>query len=162
MRRSTKRVVYVCGLSALFALAGGCQRGSNLGLSPVEGTVTMDGQPLSRTEVIFYPDVDAGVQGPRSMAITDESGRYRLRALNNEIGAVTGKHRVVIRGVPVRKRGGGPAHGSQPSEEANPVEQKPRTMARMSLVPPNYGSFDKTPLFIDVRPGPQVVDLEVK
>jgi hypothetical protein len=37
---------------------------------------------------------------------------------------------------------------------------KPATDA--SRVPPRYGRFNETPLRVEVQPGPQVIDLEVK
>jgi hypothetical protein len=46
--------------------------------------------------VTFWADREAGTQGPRTQAVTDDSGHYRLRTDNGDAGAVVGKHRVCI------------------------------------------------------------------
>ena len=46
-----------CGLLALVAAGGGCQRGQTWNLVPVEGTITKDGRPLAGLRVILW---DAG------------------------------------------------------------------------------------------------------
>ncbi|MBN2295894.1 MAG: carboxypeptidase regulatory-like domain-containing protein [Pirellulales bacterium] len=77
-------------LPAAACLALGCGSGAPA-VATVEGTITLDGQPLSDARVIFEP-----VNGRRSMAITDESGRYELNYLRETMGARLGKHIVRI------------------------------------------------------------------
>jgi hypothetical protein len=48
-----------------------------------------------------------------------------------------------------------------PEIAKRPKEQR-KTAAETPQVPPHYGRFNKTPLRVEVQPGPQVVDLEVK
>jgi hypothetical protein len=164
------RVALLCGMLALTVAVGGCQRGPTWDLAPVEGTVTKDGHPLRGIEVTFLADLDTGAQGPLAKAITDEAGHYRLRTHNGDDGTVVGKHRVVFldleaaekkmlrrfRG-PLRK---GTARLSP--EIAKRLEERMKTAAEPSRIPSSYGSFNDTPLRIEVRPGPQVIDLEVK
>src|SRR5262245_52264679 len=110
MPRNINRLILLGGLLALTAAVEGCQRGPTWNLAPVEGTLTKNGQPLPHMEVTFYPDLDAGVEGPRSTAVTDEAGHYRLRTHNGDEGAIVGKHRVVLRDLEARNgRKGGSA-----------------------------------------------------
>jgi hypothetical protein len=76
---------------AMLILLCGCGRqGPKLG--QVQGTVTLDGQPLKHAAVIFEPK--AG--GRASMAVTDASGHYELTYLRDAKGALIGPHRVKI------------------------------------------------------------------
>ncbi|SMP75847.1 hypothetical protein SAMN06265222_12025 [Neorhodopirellula lusitana] len=75
--------IAVCGLSGLT----GCDRGpgvdyGSLGLVPITGAVTLDGQPLTGAVVFFEaPDLT------QSYATTDEEGRYTLK-FNSEVDGV--------------------------------------------------------------------------
>ena len=60
-------------------------------LAEVEGTVTVDGKPVSNLAVAFIPD-----GGRPSLGITDESGHYQLSYFRGETGAVLGPHKVMI------------------------------------------------------------------
>ncbi|MGQ0635676.1 MAG: carboxypeptidase regulatory-like domain-containing protein [Planctomycetaceae bacterium] len=76
-------------LAAVITIAAaGC---SDSGLVSVEGTVTLDGQPLSGCEVIFSPE-----HGRPSSGKTDASGRYQLRYTADALGSLPGKHTVSI------------------------------------------------------------------
>jgi hypothetical protein len=59
----------------------------------VTGTVTFDGKPLANAGVEFLPE-----DGSRSsFGETDASGKYELKFSASAIGAIPGKHKVVIR-----------------------------------------------------------------
>lgn len=80
----------ICVVLGLAALSG-C--GSDLPpLGEVEGTVTLDGQPLPDAMVFFTPEGG----GRSSTGFTDASGRYTLSFTGNEPGAVVGNHKVRI------------------------------------------------------------------
>ena len=170
MLHSISRMVLWCGLLALTAVAGGCQRGPTWNLVPVEGTVTKNGRPLRGIEVIFLADPDAGTLGPRTTGITDEAGHYRLRTDNGDDGAVVGKYRVLLLDLEaVSKQRSRRFHGPQrkeaarlPPEIAKRMEEQMKMAADVPRVPPSYGHFNETPLRVHVQPGPQVIDLEVK
>ncbi|MDB5338150.1 MAG: hypothetical protein JWN70_3769 [Planctomycetaceae bacterium] len=83
-----KHFVLIWGL--IVAVTVGC--GGNLKLVPVEGTVKLNGEPLSDARVVFYPE--AG--GRPSNARTDADGRYSLEYIEGEPGALIGKHKVSI------------------------------------------------------------------
>ena len=79
-------------LSALLLCFGGCSGGSSLDYGSVEGTVTLDGAPLTQASVTFYPK-----SGERSSTgETDENGKYSLRHTRAIRGAVVGEHTVTI------------------------------------------------------------------
>src|SRR5262249_40069575 len=114
-------------------------------------------------EVVFMADLDAGTQGPPTSAITDESGHYRLRTHNGDQGAVVGKHRVVLLDLEaIRGQMGSITHGLPLPENAKPQEDQRKPAADALRLPSSYSRFNETPLRIEVRPGLQVLDFEVK
>lgn len=84
-------------VAAVVALSG-CGGGPPApDLVDVEGTVTLDQQPLADAIVIFTPEGWADGQSARPAAArTDEDGHYRLEFSNNHRGAQPGKYRVGI------------------------------------------------------------------
>jgi len=86
---------YFTSVFCLFLLTAalsitGCSSGSGLVL--VEGTVTLDGEPLPQAEVVFRPD-----NGRPSVGLTDAEGKYKLKYTAERMGAVIGPHVVSIR-----------------------------------------------------------------
>lgn len=81
-------------LSAAFsvALLLGCGGGEGPELGSVEGTVTLDGDPLPNATVTFTPRDG----GRLSIGITDDDGHYELKHTPSRDGALIGKHRVTI------------------------------------------------------------------
>ncbi len=162
------RTILFCVLLVLAAAAGGCQRGPTWNLAPVEGTVTKGGRPLANVKVVFLADAEAGVEGLRSLGMTDEAGHYRLRTDNGDNGAAVGKYRVVVRDVSPkhlmhamgefqRKA----AAKQLPPEAAKRLEEQRKTAANAVRIPPSYGHFNKTPLRVEVHPGPQTLDFDL-
>jgi hypothetical protein len=150
-------------LSVLAVASAGCQ-GKPL-FAPVEGTVTKEGKPLAGVIVDFYPN--PGDRGPRSTStLTDEAGHYRLRSTwGGDEGAVVGPHRVCI--VEIRNQGRDSFSTSvrrkQRTKEAQAkLARLKKEASEPRRVPRSYGSPNETPLRIEVHPGPQIIDLEVK
>lgn len=82
----------ICTLFAISLFSIGCGGGGGgdqpeLGL--VEGTVSVDGQPLSGVVIMFSPE-----EGRQSTAQTDENGNYELGYTAEAKGAKIGKHTV--------------------------------------------------------------------
>ena len=79
----------ICGVLAV-ALIGlaGCPGGTALRVEPVEGVVTVDGEPVPEASVEFVPVVEG--EGYPSIGRTDEQGVYRLTAYGPE--GVEGPH----------------------------------------------------------------------
>lgn len=120
-------------LVAAILLAGGCRRAAGPVKHVVSGTVTLDGKPLSKGDVIFSPEAanlpaDAGKL---------QDGRYTFRV-------VAGRHRVVIQAV------------SDKPIVTSPIDPP----VYESIVPARYN--DATTLTADVTPaGPNRFDFEL-
>jgi hypothetical protein len=65
---------------------------------PVSGVVTLDGKPGADLVVLFLPQASEGNQNPGrgSSAYTGKDGRYQLKTMDGDEGAVVGKHLVQI------------------------------------------------------------------
>jgi len=72
----------------------GCGDGATVPpLGKVQGTVTLDGEPLPNAIVLFQPTTEKA--GP-SQGITDSDGKYSLSYLPNHPGAALAEHKVMI------------------------------------------------------------------
>ena len=126
-------------LSALLLCYCGCS-GSSSNFGTVEGTVTLDGKPLSGVSVMFYPE-----SGARSSAgQTDENGKYSLRHTRDTEGAVIGKHRVTIS-----------------TEDLADRDEEVATKKRKAL-PLKYTDQNKTELSETVESGNNTIDFPLK
>lgn len=115
----------------LLVLLGGCGR-SDIG--QVDGTVTLDGQPLPDVLVEFEP-----VNGGRSSSgKTDAQGKYVLDYTSSEQGAMVGEHIVRIT-----------AAETEVDEEGNRPQR--------ANVPAKYNT--ESELKKTVQPGKQTIDL---
>jgi hypothetical protein len=87
------KITSSCVLVALacFVAILGCKSNSTRNLAEVEGTITLDGEPLFGAEVIFRP-----TEGRPSLGKTDSNGKYRLRYSTEKMGALIGTHTVTI------------------------------------------------------------------
>lgn len=115
----------------------GCDSGPATGL--VEGTVTLDGEPLDQAMLRFQP-----VNGRGSVGMTDESGHYKLRFTATTEGAIPGEHRVLI----TTQRAASGGEGDQPL-----------VPAQEEILPAKYN--DATELTATVEPGPNTIDFEL-
>lgn len=85
-----RRIVQGFCLPLLMLAVLGCgSSGPRLG--QVEGTITLDGQPLPEALVTFYPK-----DGRPSSGVTDSNGVYRLQFTADKAGAALGEHVVRI------------------------------------------------------------------
>lgn len=124
----------------------------------VEGTLRLNGQPLDNCLVTFLPEPSQEPNGFHSTGQTDERGMYRLRGDNQQEGASVGRHRVTIQDLSastgVRRRDNG-------TVDAESDNSSPPPKARRSRVPASYQSASGTPLRQEIKPGHQVIDLDV-
>ena len=113
--------------AAAFAMCAGCGRDDLPDLAEVEGTVKLDGEPVSNVLVSFYPQ-DGGRPGS---GVTDDQGHYELVYTDGENGTKPGMNRVEVTMI-------------WPDGEPTPgVEDK---------VPPAYQGMNST-LSLDVKAG---------
>lgn len=80
-----------CCLSLTLLASLGCGARGDREIVEVEGTVTLDGQPLPNATVLFI----SGQSRP-SGAMTDQSGHYELNYTDRQKGARIGHNRVQI------------------------------------------------------------------
>ena len=83
-----KKAFFAATFILSLALAG-CSGSGDFGY--VEGTVTIDGKPVSEATVGFYPSGSRG-----SVGVTDSEGHYELRYGGTQKGAIIGTHKVTI------------------------------------------------------------------
>jgi hypothetical protein len=81
------------------AVTVGCGK-SELNYAPVNGSLTVDGNPIGRAQVTFSCE-DVNIRPlPTTRGVTDNTGQFVLRSLTPEKrlieGAVVGKHHVII------------------------------------------------------------------
>ena len=95
----TRRVVIV----ACLAVVPGCFGPPTLNyeMLPVEGRLTMDGQPLVNAEVILE-----GENVPRGFGTTDENGNFSVVTRQFGAGLPAGTYRVSVRGSDKTRLGG--------------------------------------------------------
>jgi hypothetical protein len=82
----------------IVAAALGCGGSTSYDVAPVSGVVTLDGQPVPEAHVVFQPigGEDNLTPGPSSSGQADSQGRFELKTIRDEPGAVVGNHRVLI------------------------------------------------------------------
>jgi len=84
-------------IAALWLVAlSGCDAGPNY--VPVSGVVTLDGKPYPEAVVLFMPRATEENPNPGrgSSSYTDANGRFQLKTIDGDEGAVVGKHMVQI------------------------------------------------------------------
>lgn len=124
----------------------------------VEGILRRNGVPLDDCLVSFFPESGPHADWSHATGLTDLQGHFQLRNSDQQQGAAVGWHRVTIqdmsvsRGVPRRD------HGTVDQDES---EEKPPPSVRRSRVPGMYLSVAQTPLSKDIKPGHQVIDLDI-
>ncbi len=81
-----------CAFLSILSVAG-CNSGPPLPATvPAEGTVSLDGEPVSGVTVLFIAD-----QGSYNAAgTTDKNGKFSLNAFDTKKGAVPGSYKVTL------------------------------------------------------------------
>lgn len=147
--------------AVLCVLLVGCSREPERG--PVSGVVTLDGKPLPNVMVMFVPDPEHGTPGLRSVALTDNDGRYVMFTDKDQNGASVGTHRVSLYdplAFPVPEDGLSKMLSQFGQEKKPPHEPKP---APKSRVPAAYTDVSKTPLQpVEVGHEAQTYDIHLK
>jgi hypothetical protein len=159
---SANRTRSVWAALAALVLAAGCGDDGPK-LVQVSGTVTVDGEPLARKTVRFYPE--PGTPGQGAGASTGEDGKFTLIAVRpgatrDVSGVPPGTYRVVVTEpmfpieapLPEAPADGSPAPAIGPP---TPTRKKPAGPG----IPAAYTKPETTPLKVQVPEGGGVLDL---
>jgi len=142
------RHAWLIGL-ALALTSAGCGRkskGPTFDLTPVAGTVTLDGKPVTDADVAFYLQGSAPEGFHGSAAKTDAEGKFEL-ITGAAKGAVPGSYKVTIS--QYRDANGGPVMIS----EGMDLEQLKMQGQAKEMLPPQYSDMEKTELKATVEKG---------
>jgi hypothetical protein len=133
-------------LVCLAAIVCGCSKSKKLDLTPVSGTVTLDGKPLPDADVTFFYQ-GSSINGYRiSTGKTDAAGKYELKA-GAQPGAVPGDFKVTVSRV-VTKDGA----AVKLEEGMDMTQLEMQGLAKQSL-PEKYYDYEKTGLTAKVEKG---------
>jgi hypothetical protein len=126
-------------------LALGCG-GVTSDLTPVSGTVKLDGEPIGHAILTFMPE-KGGAHGGTGMSGSD--GRYVIVGPQGQKGLTGGSYKVVISRI-LRK------DGTPPPADVPPIESD-----GVETLPVKYTQQDRTPLIVTVEPG-KPIDFDLK
>jgi len=135
-------------LSVVCLILSGCG-GGGVPVAEVEGTVKLNGQPLEKIMVEFWPTT----QGPRSIGTTDDQGHFKLKTDDGlRDGAAVGPHKIVLHDTSIL----GDVFLGRAAEDVDMAKgKKPRISAE-------YSNAESTSLTKEVKAGEKnVFDLEV-
>ena len=134
----------VVATAVLAVLLAGCGKEPPPQIVPAAGVVLLDGQPLNKVQVLFYPMIEYGAEYV-ARGVTDEKGRFEL-SCKGQAGASACENRVVIKEAELPKRLKGESHKVQ-------QELFEYLQALGPRAPEKYASAGFTPLRVVVRPG---------
>lgn len=151
------RTVYAPTLmTVVCAFFMGCSGADRPDLVEIEGTVTLDGEPLGDAQIFFLTaDPDSPYQRPAS-GKTDASGKFALSTYGDEEGVPLGKYKV---GVIKQEVVGELPENANPeglAESGVPIQMK-------WLTPREYASPDDSGITVEVTSDgmqPAVIALE--
>jgi predicted small lipoprotein YifL len=149
MSRISQTLRCLLPLLLLHATISGCERGPVY--LPVNGIVTLDGQPVAEAAISFYPLTPGGEP---STGVTDAQGKFTLKTAHDHAGALAGKHQIsVFRAdmVPLA-----------PGEVPPPGDIALEGQRMKWIVPSKYSQFSTSGLEADVQPNMPSVELQLK
>src|SRR3954467_732577 len=74
-------------------LSSGCGRSAHVDVYPVDGLLTVNGQPAAKANLAFHP-LDRSASAPCPVGQTDARGHFRVTTLANGDGAPAGDYAV--------------------------------------------------------------------
>lgn len=127
--------------TVILTLIAGCGRALPE-TSPVEGRVTLDGEPLSTGTIMFFPS-----QGRPAAGVIGVDGTYRLTTFVENDGAVLGSHTVTI-------QADGVIGGDNPKSYSDEIKGVQFGELR-PIVPGKYAVRETSGLTADVKAQPE-------
>ena len=154
----------ILGAAFCAVLFTGCSGGSSLGTEYVEGTVTLDGEPVAEATVMFMP-VSEG-EGASASGMTDENGVYKLTAQNVEGataqgggGTLPGEYHVGV----IKTEMDEPMSEEEAYEKG--IEYTPpgpeETPEITHIVPEKYNDPKQSGITVTVEPGDNAIDIKL-
>jgi hypothetical protein len=131
--RPTLRIAIVIFLPVLGI---GCAGES---LVPVSGTATCNGKPVSNLVINFVPE-----KGPKSYALTDKAGHFKMICTDGRDGVLVGTHKVWVKLNTIGTKENPGLQDELAAKLADPV------MAQMLQ---KYGDVQTTPLTFTIEDG---------
>lgn len=121
---SPTRAVRLALLAPGIFVVAGCGSSAEYELAPVSGVITLDGKPVPYTRVIFIPQgsPDQVNPGPGSTAACDDAGKFQLKTVRGEEGAVVGTHAIQISSTGPPRSTSGDTDAGPPPKEAFPPQ----------------------------------------
>ena len=169
---SNRLAFLIVGVLITLCCVAGCgSKGKGLKTEYVEGTITLDGNPLEGASIQFSP-ADAFSSNPApgqpemANGLTDKSGKYTLSSINGDVGkgAIAGEYRVLVTKIK--------ATTAELDEAGKPVDGKgfgrdaagnAITTIQEDLIPAIYRDRKMSPLAFTVVPGKNLkVDFDLK
>jgi hypothetical protein len=124
-------------VAAVLLSAAGCAGKKRV---PTSGVVRMDGRPVENAVAQFYPEAE---EAEPARGVTGADGAFQLET-NRAAGAAPGAYRVVVVKFDTSPPAGAATGGK----------------AKRNVLPPEYGSWETTPLRCTVpHDGPVLLDL---
>ena len=123
---------------ALMAVVG-CGRPALPATAKVLGRVTLDGTPLAKGVVMFYPDRAKGTVGRMAVAPIGSDGRFELSSFKPGDGAIIGHHLVAV-----------VCETDPPTMEQTKMQPPPVVR---SLIPEKYTRPESSGLKFEVKTG---------
>jgi len=133
----------------------------------VEGTITVDSEPMQGVNVTFIPKGIEKGEGELATGVTDSHGKYRLTSANGpaQKGALVSEYHVTMRKIESTRQGS----GEIPLDESGKVDPSQMSrgagMVRMvvkQLLPIEYKDINTTPFSATVQKGKNKFDFDLK
>jgi hypothetical protein len=144
-----------CFCLPLFVVAFiGCGSDGGLKVEYVEGTVTLDDEPLSEASVTFVPTSE-GSTIETAMGMTNDKGVYKLSSMNGKplAGAVAGEYKVLVSKIHAESLSEGLEYGASMGYTV-PYKQT-------HLLPGVYRDMQQTPFSATVKKGRNKIDFKL-
>lgn len=142
MRNFAVHLEWLC----LVVLIVGCSRNDIPKLATVDGTITLNGKPLSGATVSFIPT--GSTHGMGANGHTDKAGKYELKTRSGDKGAPPGEYRIVVTKM-VMPDGSDLSIDSTVAPINSPAKQ---------ILPAKYSMRDKTVLRAKVGDRASIID----
>jgi hypothetical protein len=137
-------------------LAGCDMGGPSFKLTPVTGTVKLNGQPLADADVQFIYDGTPPQEFLGSMGKTDANGKYELTT-NKGKGTIDGKFKVIVS--KITDKSGNPV--KENLEAGMDIQQMIQSGDAIQLIPPAYSDVSVTQQTAEVAGKPLVKDIDI-